>query len=333
MKDINHVNVTSIAAATAELAKGNAAVIAGGTDILGRLKNMMSPNLPDTLVNIKTIPNMSYIKEDSGALKIGPLTTLTEIAENTTVQTKYTALAQAAGRAASPELRNRGTIGGNICQHVRCWYYRAEHDVFPCLRKSANGICYALIGDNRFHSIFGPVSGCIAVNPGDTAPALIALDAKIVTSKKTVNAENFFTTKLSPSEASTVLDDDEIVTEIQVPTPASGVKSAFTKFAYRKSFDFPIVNCAAMIGGQTARICLNAVYNTPRRATGAENAVQGKTIDDTVADAAATAAVTGTVPLPAGAGYALGTMGINPGNKYMQQLIKAMVKQTVVATK
>jgi xanthine dehydrogenase YagS FAD-binding subunit len=294
MKEIKHVNVTTVDAAVAELKKGKAAVIAGGTDLVQGLKAMISPNAPDTLVNIKPIAALKKLVEEGGMLKIGPLTTLTEVAESTVVQTKYTALAQAARRAASPELRNYGTIGGNICQGVRCWYYRGEHNVFPCLRKNPQGLCLALLGDNRYHSIFGAASGCIAVNPSDVAPALVALDAKIVTSKKTVAAQDFFSTKVAPAgEGTTILDADEIVTEIQVPTPAAGVKSAFVKFATRQAFDFPIVNCAAMIGGGAARICLNAVYNTPRRATAAEDSIKGKTIDATTAEAAGAAAEIG----------------------------------------
>lgn len=318
MKDINHINVTTVDDAVAELQKGNAAVIAGGTDIVQGLRAMISPNLPDTLVNIKPISDLSKLVEEGGMLKIGPLTTLTELAESSVVQTKYTALAEAAGRAASPELRNVGTIGGNICQGIRCWYYRGEHNVFNCLRKGGP-LCNALIGDSRFHSIFGAVEGCVAVNPSDTAPALIALNAKIVTSKQTVDAESFFAVD---GEKTTILDDDEIVIEIQVPTPAAGIKSAFVKFAIRKSFDFPIVNCAAAIGGGDARICLNGVYNLPRRATEAEDSIKGVTIDTTSAEAAGNAAVTEAAALPA--------TGWNPGNKWMIEIAKTMVKRAIL---
>jgi xanthine dehydrogenase YagS FAD-binding subunit len=193
MKEITHVNATTIAEATSALG-ANAAVIAGGTDILGQLKSMISPNAPGTLVNIKTISGLDEIKEEGGVLKIGALTRLTDIAESATVLSKYAALAEAARRVASPELRNMGTIGGNICQFIRCWYYRAEFNAFPCLRKNPSGICYALVGDNRYNSIFGTLEGCVAVNPSDTAPALVALDAKVATSKNTTgyDAEDFF---------------------------------------------------------------------------------------------------------------------------------------------
>jgi CO/xanthine dehydrogenase FAD-binding subunit len=154
----------------------------------------------------------------------------------------------------------------------------------------------------------------MAVNPSDTAPALVALNARIVTSRRTINAEEFWTVKIPRS---TVLENDEIVREIQVPGPAAGVKSAFVKFALRSSIDFPIVNCAAAIGGGTARICLNAVYNKPYRAAKAEESIAGKTIDVASAQAAGTAAVTGAKAL---------TM-----NKWKIQLAAGMVKKAILA--
>ncbi len=315
MKDFTIVNATTLDEAVSALSQPKAAVLAGGTDLLGMLKGFVSPNVaPDTLVDIKTIPNMEYIKEEGGMLKIGASTKLVDIAESSVVQGNYAALAEAAHRAATPELRNMGSIGGNICQHVRCWYYRSEYNAFYCLRKNPNGLCYALIGDNRYHSIFGAVDGCIAVNPSDTASALVALNASVVTSKGTIGIDDFFAKN---GEKTTVLGDDEIITEIQVPTPAAGTKSAFIKFAIRKSFDFPIVNCAAAINSSAARICLNAVYNKPYRATGAEDAIAGKTINEANAEAAGTAAVTGNIT--------------QPDNKYKVQLAKTMVKKAILA--
>ena len=328
---MNPFTVTSpatVAEAAATLAKGNAAILAGGSELLVGLKAMSSPATPPaTLVNLKTIPNLAYIKEEGGMLKIGALTTLTTIAANATVQTKYAALAQAAGAAASPELRNQGTIGGNICQKVQCWYFRGDDNLFNCLRKDSKGICYAMAGDNRYHSIFGGVGGCFAVNPSDTAAALTAFGASIVTNKKTWAIKDFFAVN---GENTTALAADEIVTEIQVPTPATGTKSAFTKFALRKSFDFPIVNCAAVITQaagtvSAASIALNAVYNLPRKATTAETSITGKAINAANADAAGTAAVSGATAMPANAN----TTTI--GNKYMIQIAKIMVKRTILA--
>jgi xanthine dehydrogenase YagS FAD-binding subunit len=325
VKNINHINATTLDAAVDELHKGKAAVIAGGTDLLYNLKTMHSSNQPDTLVNIKTIPNLSYIREEGGVLKIGALTTLADIAGSSIMQSKYTALSQAAHSVGTPELRNMGTIGGNCCSHVRCWYYRMDHNYFPCLRKNPQGICYAVGGDHRFHSIFGGVQGCFAVNPCDTAPALVALNASFVTTKRTIKVSDYFTVKLSPDEGTTILEEDEILKEIQLPTPAAGVKSAFIKFAQRKAFDFAIVNCAAATGAGDARICLNAVYNVPKRVTAAEDIVKGKTIDETLAKAAGDAAVNGAIPLP--------PIGFGPGNGYMVQIARTLVARTLLQTK
>ncbi len=248
-------------------------------------------------------------------LKIGAMTRLEDIAIDSTVHDKYTALAEAAHRTASPHIREMGTIGGNICQLNRCWYFRNPKNRFDCVRKGG-GMCYATAGDNRYHSIFGGVLACMAVNPSDTAPALVALDAKIVTSAgRTINAEDFWAA--DKGVKTTVLDGDEIVTEIQVPEPASGTKSAFIKFAIRKSIDFPIVNCAAAINGEAARICLNAVFNNPYRATAAEDSIAGKTIDEASAEAAGVAAASGSMAL---------TM-----NKYKIQIAKVMVKRAILA--
>jgi xanthine dehydrogenase YagS FAD-binding subunit len=312
MKKVTHVNAATLNEAATALNSGNAAIFAGGTDLLDIFKGYVLPELPDELVNIKTIPSLEYIKEEGGMLKIGAATRLADIAKSSIVQANYAALSEAAHKVASPEIRNLGTLGGNICQYNRCWYFRAEHNGFDCIRKGGN-MCYAVVGDNRYHSIFGAINACFAVNPSDTAPALVALNARIVTNKQTIDAENFWGYAVP---GSTVLAADEIVTEIQIPTPASGVKSAFRKFALRKSIDFPIVNCAAMIGAGDARICLNAVYNTPYRATGAENAIKGQPINDANATTAGTAAVASAQALPM--------------NAYKIQIAKTLVKRTIL---
>jgi xanthine dehydrogenase YagS FAD-binding subunit len=323
----------TVADAAATLAKGGAAILAGGSELLYHLKAMNSPATPPaTLVNLKTIPNLAYIKEEGGMLKIGALTKLVTIATDTTVLSKYTALAQAAKAVASPELRNQGTIGGNICQGVQCWYYRADDNLFNCLRKDSKGLCYAMLGDNRYHSIFGGVGGCFAVNPSDTAAALTAFGASIVTNKKTWAIKDFFAVN---GEKTTALAADEIVTEIQVPTPAAGTKSAFIKFALRKSFDFPIVNCAAVITQSSgsvsaASIALNAVYNLPRKATDAENSIKGKAISAATAEAAGAAAVNGVTVMPSNIA-AMPSTGITTGNKYMVQIAKTLVKRAILA--
>jgi xanthine dehydrogenase YagS FAD-binding subunit len=308
MKEFTLVKAKTVDAAVSALGQANSAALAGGTDLLQKVKSYYTPALPDTLVNLKTIPDMAYIREEGGMLKIGALATLTDIAESSTVKSNYAALAEAARKVGTPELRNAGTIAGNLCQSVWCWYFRAEWNDFYCLRKNPNGLCQALLGDNRNHSIFGAVAGCVAVNPSDTAPALVALDASIVTSKQTVAAGDFFTVN---GEKTTILDDDEVVTEIQVPTPAAGTKSTFLKFAQRKSFDFALVSVAVARAGASGRICLGGVFNQPMRAEDAEAALPD-------AAAAGAAAVSGAVKLP--------------NNGYKVQIAKTLVKRAVEAT-
>jgi xanthine dehydrogenase YagS FAD-binding subunit len=322
VKEFKHFNAYSVDEAVALMGRygERAAVIAGGTDILGKMKDSILPAYPEALINIKTINGLSDIKESGGMLRIGALALLADIAANPVIKSKYAALAQAAGRTASPHLRNMGTIGGNICQDIRCWYYRNQNNRFSCLRKKG-GRCYAIKGDNRYHSIFGgSVSGgCFAVHPSDTAPALVALDAKIITSSRTIDAEKFFEVK---PVKTTVLKADEIVTAIQLPEPAAGSSSAFLKFALRRSIDFPIVNCAVMLTRKdgkvsAARICLNAVHVIPYRAVKAEQVITGRALDEAAAEEAGAAAVAEAKPLE--------------HNKYMVAVARTLVKRTLLA--
>jgi xanthine dehydrogenase YagS FAD-binding subunit len=315
-KKFAHINAKTIDEAASILKARKAVALSGGTDLLGAMRFEILPNYPETVVNLKTIPGLDYIKEESGVLKIGALTRLEDIVRNNLIRTKYTALAEAAQRTATPHIREMGTIAGNICQMTRCWYFRLPDNRFNCIRKGGD-TCYAMAGENRYHSIFGPVNSCFAVNASDTAPALVALNARIKTNNRLIEAEKFWDMSVP---GSTILTAGEIVTEIQIPTPAPGVKSSFIKFAIRKSIDFPIVNCAAMIGGGTARICLNAVYNKPVRATSAEEAIKGKTIDESSAEAAGAAAVSSARALPP-----------SDRNKWKIPIAKTMVKRAILA--
>jgi xanthine dehydrogenase YagS FAD-binding subunit len=321
MKKFAHLNAKSINDAVSALRRygTKACLIAGGTDLLGKMKDQVLPAYPEAIINLKTIPGLDYIREEGGLLRIGSLTRLEDIAEHHTVRSRYKALAEAARRTASPHIREMGTIGGNLCQDIRCWYYRSPDNRFPCLRKGG-GRCYAIEGDNRYHSIFGASvkGGCLAVHPSDTAPALIAMDAVVKTSKRMINAEDFFDVDVSKT---TVLDSDEIVTEIQVPMPPQEARSAFLKFAARKTIDFPIVNCAAMISTSAgrvsaARVCLNAVYVKPYRALRAEEAIRGKEVNEDAAEAAGQAAVYNAKPVR--------------HNRYMVQVAKTLVKRAIL---
>jgi xanthine dehydrogenase YagS FAD-binding subunit len=324
MRKFAHINARSIEEAVAYLKRygEKASIIAGGTDLLGKMKDEILPGYPDALINIKTIPGLEFIREEGGFLRLGALARIEDIGKHSIITAKYRALGEAARRTASPHIREMGTIGGNLCQDIRCWYYRNPRNRFPCLRKGG-GRCYAIEGDNRYHSIFGGSveEGCYAVHPSDIAPALIALDGRIKTSKRTLNVEDFFEVGVRKT---TVLDKDEIVTEIEVPTPGDETKSTFMKFAIRKSIDFPIVNCAGMIameGGRVraARICLNAVSVIPYRAKQAEQAILGRVIDEEGAEIAGRSAVSDAKPLK----Y----------NRYMVQIAKTLVKRIILSCK
>jgi xanthine dehydrogenase YagS FAD-binding subunit len=213
-----------------------------------------------------------------------------------------------------------GTLGGNICQDIRCWYYRAENNRFPCLRKGG-GRCYALAGDNRFHSILGGSveEGCYAVHPSDTAPALIALKARLRTSQRTIPAGEFFQVGVART---TVLSFDEILLGIELPGPEQGSGSAFSKFALRKSIDFPVVNCAASVAMkegkiEQARICLNAVHVLPFRPLEAEQSLVGQVLDEKTAGLAGDLALAKARPLT--------------HNGYTVQIAKTLVKRTLLA--
>jgi len=324
MRRFTHISARTIEEAVLALRRyGNRAnIIAGGTDLLGKMKDEILPRYPEAIIDIKTIPGLDFIKKERGMLRIGALTRLEDIGREPMIKSKYTALAQAANRTGSPHLREMGTIGGNICQDIRCWYYRNPHNRFPCLRKGG-GRCYAIDGDNRYHSIFGGSveGGCYAVHPSDTAPALIALNAKIITSQRMINTEDFFQVDVLKT---TVLDADEIVTEIHVPEPSNGTRSAFLKFAIRKSIDFPIVNCAAVITNSAgkvsaARICLNAVFVKPYRAVRAEETIVEKAIDETTAEVVGISAMSDAKPLE--------------HNRYIVQIGKTLVKRAILACK
>jgi xanthine dehydrogenase YagS FAD-binding subunit len=322
MRTFNHINARTIDEAASALRRyrNKGCIIAGGTDLLGKMKDEILPQYPEALINIKTIPDLDFIREEDGVLRIGALTTLEDIAAEPLIKSKYSALAQAARRTASPHLRTMGTLGGNLCQDIRCWYYRNPNNRFPCLRKGG-GRCYAIEGENRYHSIFGGSveGGCYAVHPSDAAPALIALNADVVTSKRMIALDDFFQVDV---EKTVALYSDEIVTEIRIPEPPADAQSSFLKFAIRKSIDFPIVNCAAMIHQsegkiQAARICLNAVYVKPYRALKAEETLQGKELNEDSAEAAGLAAVSEAKPMEQ--------------NRYLVQIAKTLVKRSILA--
>lgn len=318
-----HVDAKTVGEAVSLLNKsaGKAQLLAGGTDLLGVLKDSILPTSPDVVINLKTIKGLTYIKRAEGELRIGALTKLVDIAESSVVKGQWGALAEAAEAVATPNIRNMATLAGNLCQDVRCWYYRYPHHVgsrILCYRKGGSQ-CFAVTGDNRYHAILGG-KVCFAVNPSDTAVALTALDATIKVAgakgEKTIPISKFYT------PLGTVLKTDEIVTEIQVPTPLQATKQTFLKSSVRKTIDFALVSVASAITVKAGvcedvRIALGGVAPTPVRANKAEAAVKGKHLDATVAEAAGNSAVTGAMPLPL--------------NNYKVEMAKSLVKNALLS--
>ena len=226
--------------------EGDAAVLfAGGTDVLGLIKNDIIS--PSEVINLKSIPGLNIIEYTDGAgLKIGALTTISEIAEHPVIMKEFTVLSEAAKEVASPQLRNVGTIGGNVCQRPRCWYYREE---FDCIRKGGE-ICYAIGGENKYHCVVGG-GPCYIVHPSDLAVALVALNAEFtITNGKDLNnvpANKFFVLPEQNSLQENILKPGEILTEIFIPEPPSNASSSYIKFTERNVWDFAIVSVAAVV--------------------------------------------------------------------------------------
>ena len=286
----SYIRAISLDEAFRYLSQDGARLHAGGTDLLGCLRDRVFD--AETVVSIAGIKALRGIRETSeGGLRIGSLTTISDIARNPLIKTKYPALSMAAAEVASPQLRNQGTIGGNLCQKPRCWYYRGE---FNCLRKGGDE-CFAVDGENPYHCIFGG-ENCYIVHPSDTAPALVALEARVTIAgpkrKKTMAVENLHMPPSLDYTVETVLDAGEIVTEIILPPPKAGMRSAYRKVRARRSWDFALAGVASAIvfeGDQVAdcRMVLCGAAPVPWRSREVESIIKGRRLDrDTVAKAA-----------------------------------------------
>jgi xanthine dehydrogenase YagS FAD-binding subunit len=281
---------------------------AGGIDLLDHLKEHLVE--PPRVVDLKAIPGLDTITVDpGGTLRIGPLATLARVAAHDGVRKTHAALAQACAEAASPQIRNVATVGGNVLQRPRCWYYRLES--YKCLKKGGD-VCFAVGGENRYHAIFGG-GPSYAVHPSNAAVPLVALGASFVLEgahgSRTVPASEFFTSPARDPERENQLRAGEILTEIRVPA-AAGMRSVYQDLRERAAFDWPLVSAAVAIraeGGvvREARVVLGAVAPVPWRSTKAEQALVGKPLDEAAATTAARAAVFGAVPLSEN-GYKVG---------------------------
>jgi xanthine dehydrogenase YagS FAD-binding subunit len=283
-------------------ARSRAQVLAGGQDLLTEMKEHLAE--PDVVVNLKGIGGLDGIQADaSGALAIGVLARLADLEEHEGVRKHAPMLAEAARQVASPQIRSVGTVGGNLCQRPRCWYFRNEHA--KCIKKGGSE-CFSHDGENKYNAILGGGPSWI-VHPSDLAPALVALEARATIrggdGERTVPLEQFFTL---PSEGSVlqenVLRDDEVLTRIDVPAPPAGSRGTYLKFKERGSFDFALASVAVSLAVESgkvarARVVLGGVAPIPWRAPDAEAALVGKALDDATLRQAAEAALRGAEPL------------------------------------
>jgi xanthine dehydrogenase YagS FAD-binding subunit len=302
MKPFEYAGARSLKEAGALLREkpGKARIIAGGTDLIPQMRERIAE--PDRLVSLQRIPGLDRIEIDAKGLRAGALVPLADIAAHPGILDAWLGLAEGAGSAATPQIRNAGTLGGNICQRPRCWYFRSED--FRCLKKGGE-TCFAQEGENKYHAIFGG-EDCRIVHPSDTAPALVAFEASAVVhaaaGERTVPLEKFFTLPSVDVSRENVLRDDEILSGVRVPRPPSGTRSAYLKIREKSSFDFALVSCAAALtfDGKActrARLVLGGVAPVPWRCMGAEAILTGQPLDAPLINRAAEAALTGAAPL------------------------------------
>jgi len=297
-------------------------LLGGGQDTYGWLKDRVKR--PEAMIDLNGIESLRGIREVGDTVEIGALTTLTEVERHPVIQERYSLLADAARKVASPQIRNAGTLGGNLNQDVRCWYYRRG---LACYRAGGN-LCYADTPDamNREHAIFG-ASRCVAVTPSDVGPALVALEAEMVVARaggreRTIRAEDYFVGPNVDITSTTALRQGEIMTAVRIPAKWAGARFYFEKVADRNVWDFALVNIAVAIreeGGAIAesRFVCGAVECKPRRLTTVERAVRGRSLGQDAADAADGLASQGARPLN--------------HNHYKMPLMDNLVKRALLA--
>lgn len=293
--------------------------LAGGLDSLDWFKDRIKR--PDVVIDLGGIEELRGIREADDGIEIGALTTLTEVEQHPEIRSSFGLLADAASKVATPQIRNQGTLGGNLSQDTRCWYYRSG---WPCYRAGGN-ICYAdtPTAINREHALF-EASRCVAVNPSDTAPALIALDAKFVIlgsgGEKVVDAEDYFITPATDITRMTILQPGELLTKIRIPGTWAGARFYFEKVRDRQAWDFALVSVssAMKLSGDTIediRLVMNAVGPRPLRLHDVERQLKGQAATEEVGEAAGELATLGNRPLQ--------------HNAYKIPLMKNLVKRAI----
>lgn len=323
LPQFSYVRPDNIQEVITHLKRTGAAVHAGGTDLIGCLREGIIH--ADTVVSLNALENCRGIKKTAdGGLAIGALTTITEVAENPMVQQIYPGLARGAFEVASPQLRNQGTIGGNLCQKPRCWYYRGE---FHCLRKGGN-TCFALEGEHAFHAVFGHDLVCVITHPSDTAPPLAALGATVEISgpggRRTVPVDRFHVMPVEDPQAETVLTPGEVITRIVLPKPGENLYSAYRKIRARQSWDFALAGVALALEMEAdtvknARVFLSGAAPVPWRSRPVEDAITGRKLDDDTIRKAVEAVVEEADPLP--------------GNTYKMDLFKGVIEEELHAAR
>jgi xanthine dehydrogenase YagS FAD-binding subunit len=300
--------------------KAGSVLKAGGIDLLDHLKEHLLE--PPRVVDLKTIPGLDKVTvEADGSLRIGTLATLAKVAAHEGIRKTHPALARACGEAASPQVRNVATIGGNVLQRPRCWYYRLES--YKCVKKGGD-VCFAVAGENRYHVLFGG-GPAFPPHPSNAAVPLVAYGASFVLDGKkgprTVPAADFFVLPAKDPTRENVLQPGEVLLEIRVPA-AAGWKSAYHEVRERAAFDWPLVSAAIALkaeGGivRDARVVLGQVATIPWRSAAAEKALVGKPIGAASAEAAGKAAVAGAQPMT--------------DNAYKVDLVTTLVRRTVAS--
>jgi xanthine dehydrogenase YagS FAD-binding subunit len=300
LPSFSHVRPRSLDEAVRLAGAAGARIHAGGTDLLGCLHDGVLS--ADSLVSLSGLAELRGIAATAdGGVRVGALATLAQVAASPLILEHWRLLAQAAGAAASPQLRNQGTLGGNLCQRPRCWYFRGD---FHCARKGGE-TCFAAEGENQYHAILGGQT-CFIVHPSDTAPALLALGAHARVAgpagSRLVPLESFFVLPEVDVTRETVLTPGEIVTEVLLPAPRPGARGAYRKVRARGAWDFALAGAAVVVeiaaGKVTgARIVLSGVAPVPWRCPAAEMALIGRPLALASARRAAEAAVAGAEPL------------------------------------
>jgi xanthine dehydrogenase YagS FAD-binding subunit len=299
LPSFSYIRSESLDQAISKLGDG-ARVHAGGTDLVGCLREHILPTA--SVVSISALDDLRGARMSADQMVVGALTTISEIAAHNEIRSRFTALSDAASVVASPQLRNQGTIGGNLCQKTRCWYYRNAE--MECLRRGGER-CSAFSGENQGHAIFGGEM-CYMVHPSDTAPALVALDAAVRIAgprgTRTIPVAELHVPASVDPQRDTYLEEGEIVTEVRIPMPPKGLKSSYRKVRSRATWDFALVGVALALAvdGKTvrhARVVLSGVAATPWRSKPAEATLTGATLNAGTIAAAAKAATKDADPL------------------------------------